>query len=445
MPAPDLTAPATHLGREIDAGRLDPVDLAEAYLAAIDADADSARIFKRTTAERARAEAAAAAKRARAGTRRHPLDGVAIGWKDLFDTAGVATEGGTRLLAGRVPEADAEVLAAATRAGLVCLGKTHQTELAFSGLGVNPQTATPPNSLEAPRAPGGSSSGAAVSTARGLAAAGIGSDTGGSVRLPAAWNDLVGFKTSVGHLPMAGVVPLCPRFDTLGPLCRTVEDAAALTSAMAGRPAPDLTGAGPAGLRLLVLTNDCIAPIDAAPQAAFEGALSRLASAGAALDHAAPAALDEAMRLIWLFPAEAWGVWGDDIAARGEVMYPPVRKRFEAGQTVSGPDFVAGWRRLDALRAQFRAAVAGHDAVVLPSCAILPPMVADLLADDEYFTARNLETLRNTRVGNLMDLTGVTLPTGAPHCGLMALCPAGQEARALRVGAALERAVRGDG
>src|SRR5690606_31817067 len=195
---------AADLGRGIGAGGIDPRALTEVYLAAIEAHPAADDIYARTTADRARAEAEAAAERARTGLRRGLLDGVPVSWKDLFDTAGVGTESGTRLLAGRVPEHDAANVTAATRAGLVCLGKTHMTELAFSGLGINPRTATPANINDPELAPGGSSSGAAASVAFGLAAAGIGSDTGGSIRVPAGWNDLVGLQPGHGVLEGAG-------------------------------------------------------------------------------------------------------------------------------------------------------------------------------------------------------------------------------------------------
>jgi aspartyl-tRNA(Asn)/glutamyl-tRNA(Gln) amidotransferase subunit A len=188
---------AAELGRGIAGGRIGPVALAEAYLAAIDAHPHRDRIYARVTADRARAEAQAAEARAKAGQRLSPLDGVPVSWKDLFDTAGTATEAGSQLLKGRVPEADALVLRNATALGLVCLGKTHMTELAFSGLGYNPMTATPPCVNDHDAVPGGSSSGAAASVTFGLASAGIGSDTGGSVRVPSAWNDLVGTQDDV--------------------------------------------------------------------------------------------------------------------------------------------------------------------------------------------------------------------------------------------------------
>ncbi|WP_112320568.1 amidase [Oceanibium sediminis] len=438
----DLSATAADLGRAIAAGTLDPVDLTEAMLSEIKASPDAPLIFTRTTPDRARAEAKAAAKRARAGTRRSLLDGVPISWKDLFDTAGTPGESGTRMLDGRVAVRDAAVVANASAAGLVCIGKTHQTELAFSGLGLNPMTATPPNSISGALAPGGSSSGAAVSVGRNMAAAGIGSDTGGSVRVPAAWNDLVGFKTSVGSLPMQGVVPLCARFDTAGPLCRSVEDAAQLYAVMGNTRPADLAGATLKGARLLVLTNASVEPMEDTPQTAFEAALGKLSAAGAFIDHASIAPLEEAMTMAGvLFPPEAYGTWGTLIEEKGDMMYSLIRERFEAGKSVSAPAYVAAWQKLDLLREAFLADIAGYDAVLLPSCPILPPPVQALLDDDALFVERNLATLRNTRVGNLMDLTGLTLPSGVPHCGVMALAPAGHEARILRLCAAMEKSL----
>ncbi len=223
-----LQMTASDLGRGIGAGTIDPVALTETYLDAIMAHDLCDRIYARTTRDRAVSEAQAAAARAKTGQRLSLLDGVPISWKDLFDTAGAGTEAGSKLLKGRVPDQDAVVLANATAMGLVCLGKTHMSELAFSGLGYNPSTATPPCVNDAAAVPGGSSSGAAASVAFDLAAAGIGSDTGGSVRIPAAWNDLVGLKTTAGRLTLEGVVPLALKFDTIGPMTRSVEDAAQL-------------------------------------------------------------------------------------------------------------------------------------------------------------------------------------------------------------------------
>ena len=435
-----LTESAAELGRGIEAGRIDPVDLTETYLAAIENHPYRDRIYARLTGDRARAEAKAASERARAGLRRSPLDGVPISWKDLFDTAGVATEAGTALLKGRVPDRDARVLANATSAGLVCLGKTHMTELAFSGLGLNPVTASPPCVNDHQAVSGGSSSGAATSVAFGLAAAGIGSDTGGSVRVPSVWNDLVGLKTRSGRLSLEGVVPLCARFDTVGPLCRSVEDAALLFAAMEnGRPA-DLQGSSLKGLRLAVLRTSAFENLRDAPRAGFESAVERLQSAGAVIQDIDIKCVSRGMALAGqVFPPEAYGTWMHMIEANPDVMFGPVRERFRAGANVSGPDFVAAWQALDRYRAEYADATAGFDAVILPTCPITPPRIADVTADHAYFAAENLLALQNTRIGNLMGLAGVTLPTGVPSCGILFQGP--EEERLLRIGKAAEQAL----
>jgi aspartyl-tRNA(Asn)/glutamyl-tRNA(Gln) amidotransferase subunit A len=433
---------AADLGRGIDAGAIDPRDLAEVYLAAIAAHPDAERVYVRTMPGRARAEADAAAARAQAGVRRGPLDGVPVSWKDLFDTAGTATEAGSRLLEGRTPDRDAALVARGARAGLVSLGKTHMTELAFSGLGINPVTATPPNINDPELAPGGSSSGAAASVALGLAAAAIGSDTGGSVRVPAAWNDLAGLKTSHGALPMAGVVPLCPRFDTLGPLARTVEDAALLWSVLSGGPALDLTGARLDETRLLVLDLSALGETRAEPAAAFAAAVDRLEAAGARIETREAPGLARAFELSpVLFSAEAYAVWGETIEADPERMFPPVRERFRSGRDATAADYLRAWTELDALRAGFRAATAGWDALLVPTTPNLPPHVGGLLADQAAFNRENLLALRNTRIANLMGLCALTLPAGTPSCGISALAPSGAEARLLRLGAAMEAAL----
>jgi len=429
---------AADLGRGIEAGTIDPVDLTESFLAAIEADAVSRRVYARTTQARARAEAGAARTRARLGLRRSPLDGVPISWKDLFDTAGVATEAGTALLKGRTPGRDARVLVTATAQGLVCLGKTHMTELAFSGLGLNPVTESPPCVNDRDAVSGGSSSGAAASVAFGLAAAGIGSDTGGSVRVPAAWNDLVGLKTTSGRLSLEGVVPLAARFDTVGPLTRTVEDAALVLAALEGRRPADLRGADARGARLLDLTTSAQEDIRAEPARAHAEALARLRAKGVVVAEGAIPEVAEAMDLAGiLYTPETYGTWGHLIEANPDAMHPPVRERFRAGKAHGAADYVAAWQRLDRLRAAYSAATAGYDAVLVPTVALMPPKQADVAGDHALFTSENLLTLRNTRIGNLMGLAVLTLPTGHPSCGLSLMGPPGSEERLLRLGAGL--------
>jgi aspartyl-tRNA(Asn)/glutamyl-tRNA(Gln) amidotransferase subunit A len=413
---------ACDLGRGIGAGQIDPRDLTEAFLDAAAMHPDVARIYARMTPKRARAEADAAATRASDGVRRGLLDGVPISWKDLYDTAGVATEAGSAMLAGRTPTADAQVLGRATRAGMVCLGKTHMTELAFSGLGVNPVTATSPNRNDPDWAPGGSSSGAAASVAAGLAVAGIGSDTGGSVRIPSAWNDLVGLKTTAGWLPVTGSVPLSALLDTVGPLCRSVEDAAAITAVLAGAKAPDLTGVSLVGRRFAIDRASMLKDARDEPAAAFEAAVAKLSAAGAVIEHVDFPEFAACLPLWFpLVAGEAWAEWGETIDVRGDLMFHQVRTRFAAGRDVTAAQYLRARAELERLRASTVARMAGYDAVLAPTAPILPPSVSRLLSDDAYFTTENLLALRNTRIGNLLGLCALTLPTGTPSCGLMLL------------------------
>lgn len=433
-----LTAAET--GRQIESGALDARDVTEAYLSAIEAHEAKDLVYVRVTAETARAEAAEAAARAKAGLRRGPLDGVPISWKDLYDTAGVVTEAGSAMLEGRTPETDATVVARGRRAGAISLGKTHMTELAFSGLGLNPVTQTPPNVNDPALVPGGSSSGAATSVAFGLAAAGIGSDTGGSVRIPAAWNDLVGLKTTHGLLPADGVVLLIESFDTIGPLCRSVEDAALLTAMMAADRAPDLSGASVKGKRFLVaeglaLDGDCRDE----PRAAFEASVAKLIDAGAEVHREEVTEIADCMNAsIALYVGEAWAEWGEVIEEKGHLMYGPVRERFEMGASVTAAQYIREWKRLNAVRAAYLERTASYDAVLIPTSPILPPDRERLLSDEAYFARENLLALRNTRIGNLLGLSSLTLPTDTPMCGLNLMGKPFDEAGLLRLGAAIE-------
>jgi aspartyl-tRNA(Asn)/glutamyl-tRNA(Gln) amidotransferase subunit A len=433
---------AGELGRAIGAGKVHPVELVEAQLAAINAHPLAPRIYARLTPDRARAEAMAAAGRARAGLRKGLLDGVPLSWKDLFDTGGTATEAGSALLKHRIPPADAEVVARAMLAGLVCLGKTHMSELAFSGLGLNPVTATPPSVNDPDAVAGGSSSGAAASVAFGLAPAAIGSDTGGSVRIPAAWNDLVGLKTTAGLLPLTGTVPLCESFDTVGPLARSVEDCALLLGILEGRPAPDLRGADLRGARLLVLETVALDGLRPEPAAAFDRSVARLAAAGARVQRLAAPEVAEAMALAAvLFTAEAYAIWRDVIEAAPQKMFPRILERFRSGAGFTAADYVAGWRRLRGLRRVWQDRVGRADAVILPTAPILPPHANRLMTEDAYYVSENLLALRNTRIANLLGLCAITLPAGEPSCGISLMGPAYGEARLLRLAAAAETAL----
>ncbi|MCD9147287.1 amidase [Pseudophaeobacter flagellatus] len=438
-----LKMSAAELGRGIADKEIDPVDLTQTYLAAIDAHPHRDRIYTQVTHDRAMAEARAAAQRAQQGLRLSPLDGVPISWKDLFDSAGTATESGSALLQGRVPDQDALVLETATAMGSVCLGKTHMSELAFSGLGLNPVTQTPPCINDDTAVPGGSSSGAAASVAFGLAAAAIGSDTGGSVRIPAAWNDLVGLKTTAGRVSLEGVVPLCLKFDTVGPLVRSVEDAALFLGLLEGTTGPDMRHpASLKGRRFGDLRGIAQADLDPKVAESYAESLRRLEQVGAEIVPLQVPELEAAMGLsAILFTTEAYGLWKEVIEARPEVMFDKILERFRSGAEFSGADYVAAWAKLEQARGAWDEAAAGFDAILTPSCPILPPNLERLQQDQAYYVQANLLTLRNTRIGNLMGLCALSLPSGTPSCGLQILGQPDCEEALLRLGASVEAAL----
>lgn len=438
-----LKQTAAEQGRAIEDGRICPLALTEAYLAAIEAHPMQKRIYARLTRQRALDEAIAARTRARTGLRRGLLDGVTVAWKDLFDTAGVATESGSALLKGRVPQSDAQVLQAMSQGGSVCIGKTHMTELAFSGLGLNPVTATPPCINDPDAVPGGSSSGAAAAVAHGLAALSIGSDTGGSVRIPAAWNDLVGLKTTSGRLSLEGVVPLAPRFDTVGPLARSVEDCALALAMLERCPVPDLRGASLKGRRLLVLEGAAFEAIRPEPERGFEMAVETLAAAGAKITRKSLPMIGPTLALAGIiYTPECYSEWREVIEAQPEAMFRPILERFRSGRDHTAADYLAAWRALEGYRKDYLAATAGFDAVILPTAPNLPPDAARLMEDLSYFTTENLLTLRNTRIGNMLGLCVLTLPSQEPSVGISLMAPPMAEERLLRLGRAAEMALR---
>ena len=437
-----LTTTASELGRGIAKGDIDPIMLTETYLNAAETHKFSTRIYTHVTRDRALIEASAAKARADSGLRHSLLDGVPISWKDLVDTAGIETKAGSNLLSGRVPHQDGECLANATRAGLVCVGKTHMSELAFSGLGVNPITATPPCVNNYDAAPGGSSSGAGASVAFNTAAAGIGSDTGGSVRIPAAWNSIVGFKTTSSLVSLKGVVPLCESFDTIGPLCRSVEDAAHLTAAMTNRAAPDVTNSTLTGRHFTICKTAVLDDLDPNVAKGFEAAIKKISASGAKITELDIPFLDEALTLSSvLFTCEAYAQWKREIEENPDVMFPEILERFKGGLKHSAIDYIRNQKRMMQMRDEYAAITAPFDAVLAPTSPIMPPNVKRLETDSAFYQRINLLALRNTRIGNLMGLCALTLPTSEKSVGLMAMSSPFTEAKLLRIGAAIETAL----
>lgn len=447
------TTTALEFGRLFEEGRADPREVTEFFLDRARTEDADARVYARLTERRAMVEAEAAFDRARRGLRRHPLDGVALSWKDIFDSAGDPTPAGSLALKDRVPPHDAEVLARATRKGTVCLGKTNMTELAFSGLGINPAYGTPANPFDEAieRVPGGSSSGAGVSVSRGLAAAAIGTDTGGSVRIPAAWNGLVGLKTTAGRLPLAGTVPLSPTFDTVGPLARDVADAAALLSLLDGTKPADLEGADLAGKVFWLPGGVAWEGLDDGVAGALDQAIRRLLHAGARIVERKLPELDEIDALAWApgrsrLVAEAHALWAETLAAHRDEIYPPVFERVMAGAEFRAADITRADMERAEITKRYLARTAGFDAVLLPSVAIMPPPIAALEAGGPDYFAANRMALRNTTIGNQLGLCAISLPAGYDQAGipvgLMLQAAPHTEEGLLRTAHAAERALR---
>jgi len=441
---------ALELGHLIGEGALDPIDLAQYFLDRIKAQDPQQRIYVRLTEERAMAEATAASKRAKDGNRRGPLDGVSISWKDLFDTAGVTTEAGTKIMEGRIPTKDAECLQRATRAGLVCLGKTNMPDVAFSGIGVNPWTGTGPNPFDTDteRVPGGSSAGAALSVAKGLAAAGIGSDTAGSVRIPAAWCGITGLKITHGLVSLKGVVPLSYSQDTIGPLCKDIADANALNAILSGHPAADLTGANLEGVRILRATSQFDPLTDPEIMAQVKKGLDLLANAGAEIIEGPVQAFDEVIALTAKHgsPAaiEACMMYGEQIKANPDGMYAPIAERILAAEKYSAVGITAMYDGLKHLETAYLKQTEGFDLVVGPTQPQHPPAIAPLLESLEAYLDATMMSISLTRLANLLRLCSTTLPCGLTSglpVGMMLMSPAHTEGKLLRLSAATEKSL----
>lgn len=414
---------ALQIAAMIHSGLIDAEHVAELTLAAIEA-ADPA-IFTRVTAGRALIEAREASRRVRAGRARGPFDGVPIAWKDLFALEGLATTAGSRILADAPPATvDAAVVARLKAAGMVSVGRVNMTEFAFSGLGLNPHYGTPanPHSTDEPRIPGGSSSGSAVAVAAGLVPVAIGTDTGGSVRIPAAFNGIVGYKATRGRYPMDGVHPLATSLDSLGVFARTVEDAVIVDAGMTGRVASPVRRGDLRGQRLVV--PEAVVFDNAEPEvvAAFEAAVLRLEAAGARIERRALPVFAEVLALYAehgpLVTAEAYAVLkrhvdGPDAAG----MDRRVVSRSRLGANISMIGYVAMLAARTRMVEEFRRDFA--DAwIIHPTVPHVAPPIAALEADDDLFVRMNGLTLRNTLIGNFLDSCGVSLPCGTGAAGL---------------------------
>ena len=442
---------AAAVGRLLLGGETDAVEVAEFFLERIER-ASANPVFILVTAERARAEAEASVKRHREGRPLGPLDGVPIAWKDLFDLAGTPTTAGSGLFRDSAPkDRDSPCVAHTAAAGMVALGKVNLTEFAFSGLGLNPHFGTPtnPHDRKTPRVPGGSSSGSGVAVAAGLAPCAIGSDTGGSVRIPAAYNGVVGYKSSELRIDKSRVFPLAYSYDTVGPLARSVEDCVLLDLALRGAVTSDVRAGDLSGLRLLVPETVMLDDLDEAVGANFEAAVAKLAAAGAEVERRAMPLLKEVQDVTAehgsLTSAEAYDVHHDRVEGPDvDRIDRRVVDRIMAGKAISAYGLLRIQAARKRLAADFTRELDGA-LLVTPTIPHTAPEIAPLEADDELFHRVNLKTLRNTMIGNFLAVCGLSIPSGVDAGGLptgiLFSAPGGEDERLLSAGLAIERAL----
>jgi len=421
-------------------------DRVEQALARIaDPNGEGVRACLTVYADAARAAADAADARAARGVALGPLDGVIVSIKDLFDVAGEPTRAGSKILAEEAAPAvaDAAVVQRLRAAGAVIVAKTNMTEFAFSGIGANPHFGTPGNPRDRTRVPGGSSAGAAVAVADGMCEIAIGTDTGGSVRVPAALCGLVGFKPSRQRVPTDGVFPLSKTLDSIGPIGTSVADCAKGDAIMAGEKFTPLEPISLAGLRFGIAEGLPLDRLDDTVAPAFAAATARLNGAGVRLSHETLPLLDEMAAVNGrggILPPEACAVHRDRLKRRAADIDPNVRLRLERGCAVAEADYTDMLRERARLLPAMDARLGALDVLVMPTTSIVAPTIAEV-ADPNVFAARNVAVLRNTTIVNFFDLCAVSLPLpvapAALAVGLMLVARNGQDRRLIEIAAAV--------
>lgn len=443
----------TQLAAKLKKGKLDAVELTEQVLDGI-AKSDDKAIFIDMLPERARSEAKSARKRLKAGEPAGILDGIPIGWKDLFDLKGRVTTAASVVLKSNAPSStDAALVQMAKQAGMVSVGTLNMTEFAYSGIGLNPHYGTPrnPHDPKVHRSPGGSSSASGVVVAKGLLPVAIGTDTGGSIRIPASFNGVVGFKTSTGHYPMAGVFPLSRSYDTLGPLAQTVEDCAMVDAVLRGLKKVAVKKADVKGRTFIVPSNVVLDGLEDAVAENFENALSRIAKAGGKIRRVAFPTFDAILKLVStrgnILGAEALHVhWDRVYGPDAQRMDQRVVRRIKLAEKMTAVDLVEVMYQREQLIASTTQLV-GDGIVVCPTTPHVAMPIAPLEADVEEFFRVNAKTLRNTMLGNFLDWCGLSIPSGADRGGMptgfLFSAPHGRDDDILSMGLALEAAIRG--
>lgn len=433
------------LNDALAAGRTSCAEIVDtAFVRAKSAAGEGKRIFRALRPEAAQSESVEEDLLRASGTG-SPLAGLPVSIKDNIDIAGEATRAGCKLLEDAPPAlSDAAIVARLKTAGAVIVGRTNMSELAFSGLGYNRFYGTPANPFDRAtgRIPGGSSSGAAISVTDGMAVAAIGTDTGGSVRIPAALTGLAGFKPTQARVPRDGVLPLSMLLDTVGPLAHTVADCALVDGVLADDPSPLAPFAGP--LHLCTADDFMLGGADETVLAAYVKATDVLRNRAASIT-ALPAGMFEEVPQYnargTFSNEEAWARFGAMIEARPADIDPRIGERILRGRGITTADHAANAAALAVMRDRFERAMSGFDALIAPTVPIVAPPIADM-EDDEKFRRANALILRNPMVANLLDAPSLTIACHAPGTapvGLMLIGPRLSDRRLLAIGSAIER------
>jgi aspartyl-tRNA(Asn)/glutamyl-tRNA(Gln) amidotransferase subunit A len=411
-----------------------------------DPNGEGARACLTVYREPAKAAADAADARARAGISLGALDGAIVSIKDLFNIAGEVTRAGSKLLAeeAKPAEADAPVVRRLRSAGAVIIAKTNMSEFAFSGVGANPHYGTPGNPADRARVPGGSSSGAAVAAADRMCEIAIGTDTGGSTRIPAALCGVVGFKPSRQRISTAGAFPLSQSLDSIGPIARSVTDCAKADAVMAGEDFAALEPAPLANLRIGIAQGLPLENLDDTVAKRFSAAIDHLERAGARLSNEKLPLLDGLARVNsrgGVLPAEAFAVHRDRLDRRGDAIDQKIRVRLERARGITAADYIGMLNERAALIRGMDARLSDIDVLAMPTTPIVAPTIEEV-ATPENFARKNAMLLRNTAIANFFDLCAISLPLpreGGLPVGLMLIVRNGCDHRLFRIAAAVER------
>jgi aspartyl-tRNA(Asn)/glutamyl-tRNA(Gln) amidotransferase subunit A len=439
-----------HLAAELAADRTSSRKLTDEALARIeDPKGEGQRAFVKVYKSQAIAAADASDAQRKAGLVPGPLAGIPVSIKNLCNVAGETTLAGSVALDDSPPaKQDAPVVARLRAAGAVIVGSTNMSEFAFSGVGFNPHYGTPGNPADRTRVPGGSSSGAAVSVADRMAVAALGTDTGGSVRIPAAVCGLVGFKPTARRVPIDGVVPLSTSLDSIGPLANSVECCAIVDAVFAAEPIAIPDAAPIAGLRFGIPRQFVMDELDPTVAKAFDRACKALSAKGVKVEQVDLPQLNElpAINAKGGFAASEAYAWHQKLIARRGNHYDPfVHPRIMRGKEMTAADYIDLLAARADLQKRVSAVTANYDAIIMPTCAIVAPTL-DEVATPDGFTKKNMLLLRNTTVGNFLDRCGISLPchaAGELPVGFMLMGEAMADKRMLAIARSVAPVVRG--